>query len=86
MILRQAAPVPSQGLLFSTRTERVLCDDDVRYVVLRMKLRGVNSVVTAPSAKAAVSARRKIRRDPAWLDFIDGIDVVPSSACRKGNK
>lgn len=78
-VLRQAASVPTRGLIETRRAVRVVVDCRVRYVVVRVPswrrdVRGLMTI-TASTATAAARARARLRRDPAWLDFLDDADV-----------
>jgi hypothetical protein len=85
-ILRQAASVPSRGLIASRHTVSVTCDGKREYLVARVPswrrdVRGMMTV-TAPTARAAAKARTKLRQDPAWLDFLDDITIRWPGECR----
>lgn len=79
LVLRQAASVPTRGLIETRRAVRVIVAGRVRYVIVRVPswrrdVRGLMTI-TAPTAAAAARARTRLRRDPAWLDFLDDAEV-----------
>lgn len=94
-VLRQAANVPSRGLIAGRRTVQLVCkgwhrDDPPERAFLVAVVPSFfpgdkitdKVAVTVPTAKAAARARTKLRQDPAWLDFLDDLSMRDPADCR----